>query len=230
MRGESDQMARFGAVVAAWLIASPVLSGCGTGGNTGNLLNSSPLDLFRTSPKATSGGTADTGPLIDTQYDCPEVKTRYGAATLIIGSKPGEGQPNALDVRYQGSITRLARECHLNGSVMTMKVGIEGRIIMGPAGGPGVIDVPLRIAVVHEGPNPQTVASKFARENVTIASADRANFTHIDPDVTFPLPNPVTAISNYVIYVGFDPLGERPKIKKKPAPRHRTRPARPRSS
>ena len=39
---------------------------------------------------------------------------RTGAATLMIGSKPGEGEPSPLDVRYQGSIVRTARECHLN--------------------------------------------------------------------------------------------------------------------
>jgi hypothetical protein len=221
-------MARFGAAVAAWLAVGSVLSGCATGGNN-SLFNTSPLDLFKTSSKATSGGTADTGPLIDTQYDCPEIKLRSGAATLMVG-KVGEAEPNPLDVRYQGSITRLARECHLNGNMMTVKVGIEGRIITGPAGGPGAVEVPLRIAVVHEGPKPQTVASKFARESVTIADADRASFTHIDPDVSFPLPTPVTAISNYVVYVGFDPLGAQPQIKKKPAPKHRTRPAKPRSS
>ena len=78
---------------------------------------------------------------------------RTGAATLMIGSKPGEGEPSALDLRYQGTIIRTARECHVNAGVMTMKVGIEGRVITGPAGGPGTVDVPLRIAVVQEGPN-----------------------------------------------------------------------------
>jgi hypothetical protein len=223
-------MARFGAVVAAGLTMAVVLGGCGTGG-TSNLFSSSALDLFSPSSKATSGGTADTGPLVDTQYDCPSVRVRYGASTLTIGSKPGEGQPSALDVRYQGSITRTARECHLNGNVMTMKVGIEGRVITGPAGGPGAIEVPLRIAVVQEGPNPQTVASKLVRENVTVAEgADRVDFTHIDPDVSFQLPTPVTLIDYYVVYVGFDPLGAQPQTKKKPAPKQKTRPAKPRSS
>ena len=76
----------------------------------------------------------------------------------MIGNKPGEVEPAALDMRYQGTIIRTARECHVNAGVMTMKVGVEGRIITGPAGGPGTVDVPLRIAVVKEGVNPKTVA------------------------------------------------------------------------
>ena len=137
-----------------------------------------------------AGGEAANAAAED--VDCPDVNVRTGAATLMIGSKPGEGEPAALDVRYQGSIIRTARECHVNAGIMTMKVGIEGRIITGPAGGPGTVDVPLRIAVVHEGVDPKTMVSKFGRETVIVDSAvDRVTFTHVDPDIAFPLPQPV---------------------------------------
>ena len=130
---------------------------------------------------------------------------RTGAATLLIGSKPGDGEPAALDVRYQGSIIRTARECHVNAGVMTMKVGIEGRIITGPAGGPGTVDVPIRLAVVQEGVTPKAIVSKFAKEQVTITGAvDRATFTHVEPDIAFPLPTPLADIDAYVVYIGFD--------------------------
>ncbi len=230
-------MAQSGAVVVALTIASVVLTGCsgGSGSGSGSSLfgsGSSPLDLFSSSSKATSGGTAESGPIVDTQLDCPVVKIRFGASTLTVGGKPGEAQPSPLEVRYQGSIIRTARECHLAGSTMSVKVGIEGRIITGPAGGPGTVDVPLRIAVVHEGPDPQTIMSKFARETVTIApGTGRANFLHIDPGISFPLPTPASAIGNYVVYIGFDPLGAQPKVKKRRPPKHhKTPPANPRSS
>jgi hypothetical protein len=225
-------MARTGAGVAALLILGLGLSGCGSSGNS-NLFSSSPLDLFNSSSKVTTGDAAGGATAaIDPSFDCPEVTVRIGAATLLIGSKPGQGEPNPLDVRYQGSIIRTARECQVNAGIVTMKIGIEGRIITGPAGIPGTVDVPLRIAVVHEGPNPKTVVSKFARETVTVANAvDRVTFTHIDPDVSFPVPQPASVIANYAVYVGFDPLGAQPPVKKKPVPKHRTRPAaKPRSS
>jgi hypothetical protein len=205
---------------------STALGGCGSVGT--NLFGTS--DNFFSSLSKTSGNAStDTGGnanAASTDIDCPEISIRNGASTLLIGSKPGDAAPAALDVRYQGSIIRTARECHVNAGIVTMKVGIEGRIITGPAGGPGTVDVPLRIAVVHEGVNPRTVLSKFAREQVAVNSAvDRVTFTHIDPEISFPLPQPVADIDAYVVYVGFDPLGApQPKVKKKPV-RQRTKPS-----
>jgi hypothetical protein len=220
-------MTRSGAGIAAALIIGLSLSGCGSSG-TSSLFSTSPLDMFQSSSKATTDTPADTA-AINPDVDCPSVTVRTGAATLLIGSKPAaEGPPSPLDVRYQGSITRTARECHVSGGVMTMKVGIEGRIITGPVGGPGAVDVPLRIAVVQEGIDSKTVVSKFARETVTVQnSVDRVTFVHIEPDITFPLPQPAALIDRYVVYVGFDPLGAQPAKKtpvRKRKPRRATNP------
>ena len=164
---------------ATMLACALLLAGCGST----NMFNTSALDLFSTSSKATTGNAA-AGEEAATDVECPSVDVRTGAATLMIGSKPGEGEPSALDLRYQGTIVRTARECRVSAGIMTMKVGIEGRVITGPAGGPGTVDIPLRIAVVQEGINPKAITSRFVRIQVGIASgSDRAPFTHVDPDV-----------------------------------------------
>ena len=196
-----------------------LLAGCGSS----SLFSSSALDLFNTSSKATTGD-ARTGSETPTDVECPDVQLRSGAATFMVGSKPGEGEPSALDLRYQGTIVRTARECHVNSGMMTMKVGIEGRVITGPAGGPGTVDIPLRIAVVQEGINPKTITSKFARVQVAVASAvDRVPFVHIEPDISFPMPQRAADIDAYVVYVGFDPMGAQQE-KKKPAPKSKPKP------
>lgn len=198
-----------------------LLSGCGST----NLLSASSLDLFSTSSKATTAD-AGTGAESNTDIECPGIEVRTGAATLMIGSKPGQGEPSALDLRYQATIVRTARECHVNSGMMTMKIGIEGRVITGPAGGPGTIDVPIRIAVVQEGVNPKTVFSKFGSEQVTVAGAvDRVPFVHIDSDIVFPLPQPLAVIDAYVVYVGFDPAGAQEKKKPAGKPKPRAKPA-----
>jgi hypothetical protein len=224
-------MTRIGVRVAVILTLSVELGGCGSSG-TGNLFKSSPLDFFDSSSKVTTGASGTATAAVDPNLDCPQVTLRIGASTLTIGSKPGQGEPSPLDVRYQGSIIRTARECHVNAGIVTMKVGIEGRIVTGPAGMPGAVDVPLRIAVVEEGPNPKTIVSKFSRQTVTVANAvDRVTFTHIDPDISFPVPTPAAVIDSYVVYVGFDPLSAQPQVKKKPVRKRKTRPAaKPRST
>jgi hypothetical protein len=206
-------------------LLSLALAGCGSS----NLFSSSALDLFSTSSKATNSNASAGGDAVvaATDVECPRVEVRTGAATLLIGSKPGEGEPAALDVRYQGSIIRTARECQVNAGVMTMKIGVEGRVITGPAGGPGTVDVPLRIAVVKEGINPKAIVSKFARIPVNVTAAvDRVTFTHVDPEVTFPLPQPLADIDSYMVFVGFDPVAaqpeKKPPLKKKPTAKPRT--------
>ena len=72
-----------------------------------------------------------------------------GASTLTIPPPPPDGSNEAMALRYQGNFVRAARECAVVGGQMVMKVGVQGRIIVGPAGGPGQVDVPLRIAVVE---------------------------------------------------------------------------------
>lgn len=192
------------------------LGACGSS----SVLSTSALDLFSTSSKATSGNATAGEEVSPTDIGCPDVTVRSGASTLIIGSKPGDVEPAALDVRYQGSILRTARECRVADGVMTMKVGIEGRIITGPAGGPGTVDVPLRIAVVKEGTSPTPITSKFSRLQVNVVNAiDRVTFTHIEPEISFPVPQPAAVIDAYVVYVGFDPIGAPPERKKPPTKR-----------
>ncbi len=109
--------------------------------------------------------------------------------------------------------------------MMTMKIGIEGRVITGPAGGPGNVDVPLRIAVVKEGPEPKTIVSKFARIPVTITGAvDRVVFTHVDSDIAFPMPTPAADLDAYVIYVGFDSMASPPPKKPAAKPKRASKP------
>lgn len=219
MRGDRYGM---GAGRLRLLALAGVALALGACSSTSSLLSGSPLDLFSSSSKATKTDTAASGEetVSASDIECPEVRVRAGASTLMVGSKPGEGEPAALDVRYQGTIIRTARECNVSAGMMTMKVGIEGRVITGPAGGPGTVDVPLRVAVVQEGLTPKPITSKFGGEQVTIASAiDRVTFTHIESDITFPLPQPLGLIDSYVIYVGFDPLGAKPEPKRPPAKR-----------
>jgi hypothetical protein len=125
----------------------------------------------------------------------------------------------------------LVRECAVLGETMTMRVGIEGRLLVGPKGGPGSVKVPLRMALVAEGPQPRPIWSKFYNVDVDIpAGASQAQFSLVEDDLTFPMPAS-RQLDNYIVYVGFDPQGAaaaaRPAAKPKPksAPRPAAKPA-----
>ena len=198
-----------------------LLAGCGSSSLSSSL---SSLNVFD-SNKATTGTAADGAAANPSDIECPSVIVRTGASTLMIGDNSKANESGVMSLRYQGTIIRTARECNVTAGVVTMKVGIEGRIITGPAGGPGTVDVPLRVAVVQNGVTPKPIVSNFGKETVTVGQqVDRVAFTHIDENIVFPLPQPLGLIDSYVVFVGFDPLGAQPP-KKKPAPHRRARTA-----
>jgi len=156
------------------------------------------------------GNTPDNASV---DIECPGVEVRAGASTLAINTPGAESTP--MNTRYQVTIGQTARECAALGGVVTMRVGVQGRVLLGPAGGPGQVDVPLRLAVVQEGPEPKPIVSKFARLSVAIPSGQTAvPFVHVEQDLTFPLPRG-NLIEAYVVYVGFDPAPAKPERKQK---------------
>jgi hypothetical protein len=165
--------------------------------------------------------------------DCPLLDIRSGASTLQI-PPPTEGQNSTMSLKYQGTFVRAARDCADVNQQMVLRVGVEGRIIVGPAGGPGEVDVPLRIAVVQErtsGAKP--IVTKFIRIPVTVeAGQDSATFAHVEEGVSFPMPS-AADIDSYIVYIGFDPLAEqaqdqaKEKAKPKPKPKPKSKPTAP---
>jgi hypothetical protein len=155
--------------------------------------------------------------------DCPFIDIRQGAATLTIPPPPPDGSNEAMTLRYQGTFVRAARECKVLNGQMVMNVGVQGRVIVGPAGGPGQVEVPLRFAVVSAPTaGSRTVVTKLVRIPVTVPNQDGATFTHIEEGLSFPLP-PSSELASYIVYIGFDPIGaaadeqqKRPAVKPKP--------------
>jgi hypothetical protein len=154
--------------------------------------------------------------------NCPTMDVRQGASTLTIG--PTGGDNATMSLKYQGTFVRAARECAAVAGNLVMRVGVEGRIIQGPAGGPGQVDVPVRIAVVDEAPTGggKTVVTKLVHIPVTIASAqDNPTFSHIEEGLTFPMPK-AAELDNYIVYIGFDTFVASQE-KPKPTPKAKTK-------
>jgi hypothetical protein len=150
----------------------------------------------------------------DSDLTCPAVSIRPGASTFSVGlpGKPAAG----ADLRFQATITRTARECSSNAGQISARIGIQGRVIAGPAGAPTSVDVPMRVAVVQEGVTSKTIATKAFRTTVAMQPDGTVPFTLVAEGVDYPAPSGAAA-DQYVFYIGFDPqaLGPEPKAAKK---------------
>jgi hypothetical protein len=196
------------------LAAAGVVAGCSS---TSEILSSTGLSRYFGSSGSTTTASASGDSTVQQDIECPTVEYRVGAASLSL-TAPGEQTTSS--VRYLLSFTQTARECFVSAGTITMKVGVEGRIVVGAAGGAGNVDVPIRYAVVKEGPEPQTIVSKFQQTQVAVPP-DTGNvaFINIVDDIAFPIP-PGGDIDAYVVYVGFDPQGApRGPAKRGPAKR-----------
>ncbi|MEA2943795.1 MAG: hypothetical protein QOD09_4324, partial [Bradyrhizobium sp.] len=118
------------------------------------------------------------------------------------------------DVRYQATITRTARDCNLNAGQITARVGIQGRVIVGPAGAPATVEIPLRVAVVQGGVNEKTITTTVVRTTVSMGEGLSVPFSAVAEDIVYPA---VSADINdsYIFYIGFDPQALKPEPKSK---------------
>ncbi|HTV34860.1 MAG TPA: hypothetical protein VMF12_00390 [Xanthobacteraceae bacterium] len=230
------------AAIAAPFALALLVAGCSGGGNFfGGPTASTPAPAATPAPAPASSsgswlpddvanffaGSSDKAPQpvagASPDVECPYIQIREGASTLVVN---GPGDNAAMSLKYQGTFERAARQCAVVAGQMVMKVGVEGRIILGPLGGPGQINVPLRIAVVDEKPSSsKTIVTKLILIPVTIASMDdNPSFTHVEDNLSFPLPSS-EELENYIVYIGFDPLAvEAPAKHEKRTPRHRPKP------
>lgn len=194
-----------GAAALAVLLA---LSGCsGAGGYVGSLFgsgsSSQPVASGQAAGQAAGQATAQTvaQPLSGQPRElvCPYVDVREGAAAHRVYA----GQPSNATVRYQFSMGDIARECRVAGNQLILKIGVEGRVLLGPAGAPGSFTVPVTIAVRDEATK-QFVANRSYKvpANVPQGGAN-TSFAVVADEISVPLKS-LAGNDDYQVFVGFD--------------------------
>jgi hypothetical protein len=198
-------------LVGALAAVGVLLSGCGGS----SMFSSAPDEgsppsitdrfsqLFGSKSKAVGEVQAADG----TEPDCPVVKIRAGASTYAV-ALPGK-QPVGSDLRYQATITRTARDCTRSGGQITARIGIQGRVISGPAGTPATVEIPLRVAVVQGGVQERTIATKVYRTTVSMTESN-VPFSLVGEDLVYSSPPGATSDS-FIFYIGFDPQALTPE-------------------
>jgi hypothetical protein len=139
-------------------------------------------------------------------FECPVLDVAANGASL---RDFASGANDSGGLRHQISITRLARECKDAGSNISMKLGVEGSVLLGPSGAPGTFTVPL---VFEARLNDKVIASR--RETVSVSvppSEARAFYSTVITDFVIPKDNDVE------LYVGLSQGGGTPLA----PPKHR---------
>jgi hypothetical protein len=152
----------------------------------------------------------DTSSPDGTEIDCPVVKIRAGASTYAV-APPGK-QPVASELNFQATITRTARECRRTNNQVTARIGVQGRVIVGPAGAPSTVEVPLRAAVVQAGVHERVISTQVYRTTVALTE-EGGTFSVVGEDLTFAMA-PNQSSDAFILYVGFDPQAVTPAAPK----------------
>ena len=132
---------------------------------------------------------------------CPDLRVREGTEMLRRFERGKQDEAGSLI--WQASIGDTAREClyDLEGN-LTLRIGVSGRVLAGPKGGPGAVSLPLRIAVVKY--QEAVLYSDLKQLAITIPATNSTVFRNVY-EVTVPSPG---NDRDYLIYVGFDEAGK----------------------
>lgn len=177
------------------------VAGCGGGGSTfSGLYGSAVTEADQGQVAAAPSATPDRPMVVnfDPATECPQINVPAGTSSYATYA----GEPSAANFRFQARISDFARECVLNpGNTVTIKIGVEGLVVLGEKGSPGTFPAPLRIAV-KDGTG-KVVSEQIKKLSVTVPSGStQAPFRVIDQSATVPI-STTTPLRGYEIEVGF---------------------------
>ena len=108
---------------------------------------------------------------------------------------------DARSLQYQGVIDESTRNCVVSNGLITVNMGVVGRILLGPAGNQTSVNAPLRFAVERNG---QAIFSeKYTIPVAIVPPAQSAEFVKVIENVAIPY----LGGEEITIWVGFDTRG-----------------------
>lgn len=174
-----------------------IVAACQSGGSSGFFAPPQPKD-----PKQIA---EEEGKILASELlaYCPNVTLRDGTAFFNSYAKGGQDDPAKLT--YQSAITDATRNCTRTDTTMSINVGVAGKVVTGPAGGPGTVNMPIRIAVIR---GEEVLYSQLHKNAVQVTDPSMATqWVFTVPNITIPKPT----ARDVQIFVGYD---EGPQKKK----------------
>jgi hypothetical protein len=189
----AGRFAGFGAAALA-------LSACSMGGGMFGGNAAAPSSQFANvsaSKSEIAQAAPNAVPAIATE--CPPIKVRAGGEALFSYAGGKVGNPN--DLHYQAVIEKQSRNCVVSNGLITVKMGVVGRLLLGPSGNEKSVTVPIRFAVERDG---SAVFSEIYKIPVSITPPNQSEeFVKVVENVAIPY----VGGEDITIWVGFDPRG-----------------------
>jgi predicted small lipoprotein YifL len=180
-------------MVTAALVLMTGLAGCNSSDTKGA------LDITDADKKAAELAAMPSA----VQGTCPKVVLREGTAFYTAYAKGAKTLPDGTkdpeQVTHQVSLADTTRQCTTSGGdKLTITVQAQGRVVVGPKGKAGPLNLPIRVAVVEAD---VVLYSELTNFNVEVP-ADLAPSQFVFSKVDVTAPASVSAAAT--IYVGFD--------------------------
>ena len=196
-----DKALRSGAVVVRIAAAAALgigLSACSMGGMFGGGGQPSAQTQALQNATATPDQIAAMSPaLLAIATECPPIKVRPGAEAVYFYGKGQVGNPR--DLQYQAVIDKQSRNCTVSNGLITVKMGVVGRLMLGPAGNQQSVDLPLRFAV-ERGDSTPLYSELYQIPVAVTPPAQAGDFVKVVDNVQIPY----VAGDEITIWVGFD--------------------------
>ena len=187
--------------IAAAAGAVAVLSACSMGGITPAppSAQSQALQTAAVSPDEIAA-QSPAMPAIATE--CPPIKVRPGAEAIYYYGNGQLGNPR--DLQYQAVIDKQSRNCVVSNGLITVKMGVVGRLMLGPSGTQQSVNLPLRFAV-ERGDNSPLFSELYQIPVSVTPPAQASDFVKVVDNVQIPY----VAGDQITIWVGFDSSGKK---------------------
>jgi hypothetical protein len=196
-----DKALRSGAVVVRIAAAAALgigLSACSMGGMFGGGGQPSAQTQALQNATATPDQIAAMSPALPAiATECPPIKVRPGAEAVYFYGKGQVGNPR--DLQYQAVIDKQSRNCTVSNGLITVKMGVVGRLMLGPAGNQQSVDLPLRFAV-ERGDSTPLYSELYQIPVAVTPPAQAGDFVKVVDNVQIPY----VAGDEITLWVGFD--------------------------
>lgn len=155
-------------LLSASLLA--VLAGCNSLGFGGDKNKDPGTEVTVATPRDPNAPVSPSGEIapptngpVYISGKCPQIVIRDEGAVFKTYAKGAKDDPQQL--AYQASLVQGTRQCTSDGTAMNMTIAVQGRLVAGPAAGPGPVTLPIKVSV---------------QDNDTVLYSDTTNYT---PDI-----------------------------------------------